>query len=274
MTTISKNPEAYIYYIKELEEAKKKAEEADKLKTAFLANMSHEIRTPMNAILGFSSLLENETLTHEVRKEYLGIIQSSGNQLLKLIEDIIDIAKIEAGEINIETAPVQINHLLKELWLMFSKSIEEKNKAIELYVFCESDYHHFAVLSDYYRLKQVLSNLIGNAVKFTHAGNIDFGYSVFNETIQFYVKDTGIGIPKSMHDKIFDRFRQVGVIQNEGAGLGLSITKGIVKLLGGHIWLTSEEGKGTTFYFTIPYKKVIVSNDEEIMNDQLQLEKI
>lgn len=266
-----KNPEAYIYYIKELEEAKKKAEEADKLKTAFLANMSHEIRTPMNAILGFSSLLEDESLTHEIRKEYLGIIRSSGNQLLKLIEDIIDIAKIEAGEIKIEEAPVNINQLLKELWLMFSKSIEEKNKAVELYVYCEHDYQDFIVLNDYYRLKQVLSNLIGNAIKFTRVGSIEFGYSVTNNFIQFYVKDTGIGIPQVMHDKIFDRFRQVGIIQNEGAGLGLSITKGIVKLLGGQIWVTSEEGKGSSFYFTIPYKKVIVPNDDIIIKDFIQL---
>ena len=257
-----KYPGSYISYIKDLELAKKKAEEADKLKSAFLANMSHEIRTPMNAILGFTHLLANDdTLAVEIRKEYIGIIQSSGNYLMKLIEDIIDLAKIEAGELKITEEPVNIDVIFKELNSIFLKNIEAKLKPIELNYYNDLDYDQLVFLCDNHRLKQVLINLLGNAVKFTNNGSIEFGYAVFGDFVQFYVKDTGIGIPKDMREKIFDRFCQIDNVRYDGAGLGLAITKSLVNKLGGHIWFISEAGRGSTFYFTIPYKKIIVNED-------------
>lgn len=247
--------ENYMDYIGELQEARRKAEESDKLKSAFLANMSHEIRTPMNAIIGFSNLLADDTLEPHKRNEYIGIIQSSGSHLLKLIEDIIDVAKIESGEIKISSGPVAINQMLDELQAIFADRIEKENKSIELRVHKDIDDINLAIFADQLRLRQVLVNLIGNAVKFTNSGFIDFGFSIFGKRIQFFVKDTGIGIPSSLHDKIFERFSQIDTTRFGGAGLGLTITKNIVQLMGGRIWLSSEEGKGSTFYFTLPFRQ-------------------
>ena len=254
-------------YIHELEEARHKAEESDRLKSSFLANMSHEIRTPMNAILGFSNLLSANDLPQKAKSEYLGYIKSSGTHLLKLIDDIIDVAKIEAGELKINSKPCDINGLLDELKAVFENVISNNHKSIELEFNKSINDNEFSLITDEIRLKQILTNLIGNAIKFTNTGKIEVGYDAYGRYLQFYVRDTGIGIPQSLHDKIFERFSQVNTTSFGGTGLGLTITKNLVQLLGGKIWLTSEEGKGSTFFFIIPFdlhfenKKTLINHE-------------
>jgi len=243
-----------------LMKAKERAELSDKLKSAFLANMSHELRSPMNAIIGFSDLLLNSNLTEEEKNEYLTYINSNGKSLLNLINDIIDIAKIEVGQIKINKTVCKINEVIKELKLNYVAECKIKNK-INLEIQSENgvDDSEFAVNTDPYRLRQILRNLIGNALKFTDTGFIRFGYQLKNGLIEFFVKDTGIGISKNKLKVIFERFGQDerGFDRNiSGAGLGLAISKNLVKLLGGQIWVESEIGEGTTFYFTIPDEKI------------------
>ena len=238
--------------------AKEKAEEADRLKSAFLANMSHEIRTPMNAIIGFVDLLNKPDLSAEKRKEFLDIINNNCDILLKLIDDIIDIAKIEANQISIEIAECNLDILFLELFTYYEDSKTRKRKEhIELRLKKPEGVHENTILTEPVRLRQVLSNLISNALKFTDSGFIELGYTLKNSKIlQFYVKDTGIGIQKELQDLIFDRFRQADDSSTKkisGAGLGLALSKGLVKLLGGEIWVESTPGKGSTFYFTLPY---------------------
>jgi PAS domain S-box-containing protein len=241
--------------ITELVEAKEKAVESDKLKTAFLANMSHEIRTPMNGILGFAELLKDPDLKIDDQHKYLSVIEQSGIRLLNLINDIIDISKIEAGQIDLSIQPADINQLidseyqffkaeaeLKDLRLLFSKGLPDE-KAI--------------ILTDKLRLNQILTNLIKNSIKFTQNGEIEFGYQLKGTFLEFFVRDEGIGISNEMKDKIFERFHQGDLSlkrRYEGAGLGLSISKAFIDMLGGQIWVQADEGKGSTFYFTIPYK--------------------
>ncbi len=248
---------------KKLEEnlrlAKEKAEESDRLKSAFLANMSHEIRTPMNGIIGFADLLGKENLTVEKRDKYIKVIKNSAAQLLQIINDVLDISKIEAGLMTITPAMFNVNALMDELKLIFEQQLTEKNKSIMLVKLkCkkELDDDKANIYSDRFRIQQVLSNLLSNAIKFTEKGSIEFGYSLQNNQILFYVKDTGIGIDSEHQQVIFERFRQVDIETSRkygGTGLGLSIAKGLVELLGGSIWLESELGKGSTFYFSIPY---------------------
>jgi len=244
-----------------LKNAKNKAEEADILKSAFLANMSHEIRTPLNAILGFSRLLTNPEIPNNQRQEYSEYITNSANNLLNLIRDIVDISKIEAGKMIIEKSRCQVNKILKELKFTFEK---EKNRQlknqIEIILKKSNEDEEFAIYTDPYRFHQILVNLIGNALKFTETGYIEFGY-IFQDdlNIQFYVKDTGIGIPDDKIDLIFSRFGQIidNKIKNPGGtGLGLSITKHLISRLGGKIWVESTIDKGTKFTFTLPYEKV------------------
>jgi len=222
--------------------------------------MSHELRSPMNAIIGFSDLLLNSNLTEEEKNEYLTYINSNGKSLLNLINDIIDIAKIEVGQIKINKTVCKINEVIKELKLNYVAECKIKNK-INLEIQSENgvDDSEFAVNTDPYRLRQILRNLIGNALKFTDTGFIRFGYQLKNGLIEFFVKDTGIGISKNKLKVIFERFGQDerGFDRNiSGAGLGLAISKNLVKLLGGQIWVESEIGEGTTFYFTIPDEKI------------------
>jgi PAS domain S-box-containing protein len=250
--------------ISELEKAREKAEESDKLKSAFLANMSHEIRTPMNAIIGFSNLLNEREVNEITKKEYLHYIKSSGQHLLKLIDDIIDIAKIEAGELKIQKTPFNLNDLMNELQKWFVQIKQGVNKDIDIIFTSENTNPELNIITDSVRLRQVLSNIIGNAVKFTNSGYVEFGYDIFDNTIQFFVKDTGVGIPKHLHEAIFDRFHQVDYIKFKGTGLGLTITKNLIQILGGRIWLISEEGKGSTFFFTIPFEKSKTKNIMEI----------
>ncbi|MBU1719192.1 MAG: PAS domain S-box protein [Bacteroidetes bacterium] len=242
----------------ETRKAKEKAEEADKLKSAFLANMSHEIRTPMNAIIGFSELMAEDGLTDDQRKQYSQIVNNNGEILLTLIDDIIDISKIEAGQLDFENIVFDLNSALRDLEMSFESIRRRKAKEhISLSLVVPDITRPFHFISDPNRLKQVLTNLIGNAIKFTEKGGVEFGYRSSEEGILFYVHDTGIGIPSSEFESIFNRFTQVDLSltrRYEGTGLGLSISKAIVEMLGGKIWLESEVDKGTTFYFTITYQ--------------------
>jgi signal transduction histidine kinase/CheY-like chemotaxis protein/HPt (histidine-containing phosphotransfer) domain-containing protein len=244
-----------------LKRAKEKAEESDVLKSAFLANMSHEIRTPLNAILGFSRLLTNPDIENNQRKEYSEYITSSANNLLNLIRDIIDVSKIEAGKISLEKSKCLVNKTLKELKFTFEKEKNSQSKQhIDIRLNAPLNDDNFSIYTDPYRFHQILVNLIGNALKFIETGFIEFGYVIHNKSLlQFYVKDTGIGIPEDKIDLIFSRFGQIidNKIKNPGGtGLGLSITKHLVERLGGQIWVESEQEVGTTFYFTLPFEQV------------------
>ena len=254
----------------ELLMAKEKAEESDRLKTAFLANLSHEIRTPLNAIMGFSSLLSPDLETEEL-KSYISIINNGGKQLLNIINDIIDIAKIESNQINISFSECRINKQLKEIYNANKELISEiKGDSIEISLHLDNKDDDFTLITDPTRFNQIVSNLVNNAIKFTEAGKIEFGYSINsklanNDEILFFVKDNGIGIPKEKQELIFERFRQVDDSFNKkygGTGLGLAITKSLVDSLGGRIWVESETGKGSTFYFTLPGKIVHFTSEE------------
>jgi two-component system, sensor histidine kinase and response regulator len=256
-----------------LRESKERAEESDRLKTAFLANMSHEIRTPMNGIIGFSNLMRNSELTEEERGDFLNHIISCGNTLLNLIDDIIDISKIEAGQIKIRIAESNINAILEELFDSFKASrLKEGKEHIKLVRKVGLTSAESVTLTDPFRLRQIVSNLIGNAFKFTLEGFIEFGYTLeATDNLLFYVKDTGVGIPKDKQQLIFERFGQVldsnFYINQKGTGLGLAISSNLVKLLGGKMWVVSELGKGSTFYFTLPYNHIEnQTNSEELVN--------
>ena len=256
----------------ELIHAKEKAEESDKLKSAFLANMSHEIRTPLNTILGFSEFLSDTSFPQEKINEFIKIIKASGFQLLSVISDVIDISTIESGQINIESEVISINDLSNEIYISYKKIIDA-NK-INFKFMCEQPNAVIEIKSDRNRIKQILCNLINNAIKFTKEGEIEFGYKLKEKYIEFYVKDTGIGIVLENQAFIFDRFRQVAPKNKQivgGNGLCLSISKALVEKLGGFITVTSDLGFGSTFKFTIPYIKGIKSNENlkpKIESDQ------
>ncbi|MBN1637662.1 MAG: PAS domain S-box protein [Ignavibacteriales bacterium] len=247
--------------------AKVKAEESDRLKTAFLHNVSHEIRTPLNAIVGFSGFLNNPDLSAEKRKNFTDIILQSSDQLLSIIDDIIRIASIESGQEIIQENEININlicNLLKEQFL--PQSIN-KNITFNLKTILPDD--EAIIITDSTKIIQILTNLIVNALKFTQQGYITFGYMVKDSHLEFYVEDSGIGIPLNMQDEIFKRFRQVETTDTRnfgGSGLGLSISKAYVEMLGGKMRLTSELNKGSVFYFTIPYKKVNLKKLPDIPN--------
>jgi PAS domain S-box-containing protein len=238
--------------------AKEKAEESDKLKTAFLANMSHEIRTPMNGILGFAELLDDNTLSPERRREFTSIISNSSKQLLTVINDIIDISKIESGLLKISNVHFNLNKLMREVLTTFHNLNARAGKSHIKLVF-ENGFSddNSNIFCDDMRISQVLNNLIGNALKFTNSGFVKFGYRQQNDLLLFFVQDTGKGIAGEKQQFIFERFRQVEESNTRrfgGTGLGLSISKGLVELMGGNIWVVSEENKGSTFYFTLPVK--------------------
>jgi two-component system sensor histidine kinase/response regulator len=237
--------------------AKEKAEENDRLKTAFLHNVSHEIRTPMNGIIGFSTLLNEPDLKETERRQYTDIIYQNSVQLLSIINDIVDIANVESGQAKINLSAFKLNTALKNLYEQFSMSGKENNVTITLETALPDD--DSTIISDHTKLVQIISNLINNAIKFTSNGQIDFGYVIKDNFLEFHVNDTGIGIQPEYHSRIFDRFFQVDSTvsrQYSGTGLGLSICKGYIELLGGDIRVESEPGKGTLFLFTIPYQIV------------------
>lgn len=235
-------------------EEQKKAEESDRLKSAFLANMSHEIRTPMNAIIGFSELLEDEEQTSEDKSVFIKLISKNGETLLNLINDIIDISKIEANLLSVRKRPVNFNQFMNEIEdhyieLLASKKEKEIQFGILNLVDPKAD-----IFTDEIRLKQVLDNLIGNAIKFTQSGSIILEVKMIDKLLHFSIKDTGIGIPAHQQQSIFERFMQADQGQNMnfgGTGLGLAISKNLIELLGGKIHVKSESGKGSTFYFYI-----------------------
>ncbi|BAX78423.1 PocR ligand-binding domain-containing protein [Labilibaculum antarcticum] len=240
----------------ELIKAKEKAEESDKLKTAFLANMSHEIRTPMNGILGFADLLKSPGLTGDKQKKYIEIIEQSGNRMLTIISDLIDISRIETGQVEVIEEDFEINQLLEDL-LVFFKPVA-KRRGLLLTQESELRKSDSRIVTDKTKLTQILTNLIGNALKFTKEGQINFGYAIQNDLLQFYVRDTGVGISTDFQQKIFVRFVQENLTPanaSDGSGLGLAISKAYIEKLGGRIWVESEQGEGSTFYFNLPFKK-------------------
>jgi len=243
---------------KDLITAKEKAEESDRLKSAFLANMSHEIRTPLNSILGFSDLLTESDLDPLMRSEFADLINSSGNNLLAIINDVLDISKIEAGQIFLNELPLNALKVISEIQKEYSYKANVKN--IELRLATGIPHNDIILVSDEMRIKQVLINFVGNALKFTEKGYIEIGVQMTNDSVLFHVKDTGIGIAKEFHNKVFDRFRQVEASPSRkygGNGLGLAITKNLAELLGGKIWLDSVPNKGSTFYFALPHSLLI-----------------
>jgi len=263
---------------KDLEEQKNKAEKSDKLKSIFLANMSHEIRTPMNSIIGFSSLLMNNGHSKTQTKQYLDIINKNGEQLLKLLSDIIDLSKLEVSELKLDKSEFHISELMGDIYNSFSVNEELKNKKIK-FVLDKSFDLNCTLLSDRYRIKQILNNLISNAIKFTDSGTITFGcYFTKTNILKCYVKDTGTGIENKHQKEIFNRFVQVNRNEHyrkEGTGLGLSITKGLIKLLGGNISVKSIKGKGSIFYFTIPIIKTTkIEKENEIIKTKYNFKGI
>jgi signal transduction histidine kinase len=241
-----------LFIKKEFIRQKENAIKSDKLKSAFLANMSHEIRTPMNAIVGFSELLGNESGS-ENKQQYISIIQNSSYNLLRLINDIIDLSKIEAGDLEIKYSDVNIRDLFVELKDLYSLDLIKREKSgVSISFILNGD---LIFQSDPLRLKQVLSNLINNAVKFTSQGAITFGCEKTGRELIFSVSDTGTGIPEEDQKKVFDRFTKFNYqgMNTEGSGIGLSIADKFINLLGGRIWFNSTVEKGTNFFFSLPF---------------------
>jgi len=237
----------------ELMIAKERAEESDKLKTAFLQNMSHEIRTPLNGIIGFSELLNAEDVSKQEVREFTNMICLSSKRLLEIINNVLYISKIQTHQIIIEQESILINSLLMDFLNQFFPLANAKDLTINYHKNIDCN---IIIYTDEAKFKQIITNLLNNAIKFTKSGTIDFGFEIKDKIIEFYVKDSGIGIPEVLFDKIFEKFIQAehSMAKNyEGAGLGLPISKGLVELLGGRIWLESEVDKGSTFFFTLPY---------------------
>jgi signal transduction histidine kinase len=238
----------------ELTKAKERAEESDRLKSAFLANMSHEIRTPMNGILGFAELLGDHDLSNEKQQYYISIIEGSGKRMLNIINDIIDISKIESGLMNVNTSSVNVNEQTGYIYTFLKPEVEKRG--IKLYIKNGLADGLSFIDSDSEKIYAILLNLVKNAIKFTKTGFVEFGYEKKANWLEFYVKDTGIGIPINKQKSIFERFIQAdssNIKAFDGTGLGLSISKSYTEMLGGTMWLVSEESVGSTFYFTIPY---------------------
>lgn len=240
---------------KELKKARDEAERASMMKSAYLANMSHEIRTPMNGILGFAQLLKQNNFSEEKKKEFIDIINDNGKLLLSLIDDIIDLAKIEAGQLRVVKTWFNINELLTRLNITYQLNKTTRRKEnINLFLKLPPGKDNLMIFSDEKRLEQVLSNLLDNALKFTEEGYIEFGFNCSEDNIIFHVKDSGIGMSPGQAREIFERFNQGDISPSKygGAGLGLSICKAIVGLLHGKIWVESELTSGSVFYISLP----------------------
>ncbi len=244
----------------QLENSKQKAEESDKLKTAFLANLSHEIRTPMNGILGFAELLKDQDLSQQEIGYYVNIIEQSGKRMLNIINDLVNISKIEANQIVIDNQNTNINEVLDEVCDFFLPQATQKGITLS----CEKHPKLIEreILIDKIKLQQILSNLVNNALKFTKEGYIHLQITFENSFIIFIIKDTGTGIPPGKEDIIFERFRQADeshLKETEGSGLGLSIAKSFIEKMGGEIWVKSEYGKGSEFFVKLPYVPVLLN---------------
>ncbi len=267
----------------ELVKAKEKAEESDRLKSAFLANMSHEIRTPMNGILGFTNLLQKPNLSGEEQQKYIDIIQKSGSRMLNTVNDIIDISRIESGLVELSLLEVNIYEQLNYLYSFFKP--EAAKKGLQLILNCDRNDTNNKVVTDIDKFTSIVTNLIKNAIKFTNQGTIELGYQVLKENgisqFEFYVKDSGVGIPKERQHAIFDRFVQADIDDKkavQGSGLGLAISQAYAKMLGGKLWVESVEGVGSTFYFTIECRsavapKLVKSNDVSIPKEDIDRKK-
>ncbi len=242
-------------------EAKEKAEKSDAMKSAFLANLSHEIRTPMNGVIGFAKLLKKKDLVEKKRQDYANIVLKSSERIMNILGDLIHMSKIEAGQVSLDPKPFNLNKLMDETCLFFSQEAERK----KLIFSCSKSMKdtEAMVVADKTKIEQILYNLLKNAFKFTCEGAINFGYTVADGHIRFSVEDTGRGIPAEMQESVFERFKKVGespVAEEDGSGLGLAISKSFTDLMNGRIWVESEPGSGSTFYFSIPY----VSMDSEV----------
>ncbi len=240
-----------------LMKARKEAEKADKLKSAFLANLSHEIRTPLNGILGFTQFLKQKDHSLEKQHKYLDIIQANGNQLLMLINDIIDISMIECNQLRIKYKTFSLNKLLNQQKINFEHQLKQSGSKLKINCSPGLPNGDDGFYCDDLRLTQILNNLVGNAIKFTQEGIIEFGYTAEKKNLTFFVSDTGIGIEAEQQKEIFERFRQADESMTRnygGTGLGLSICRGLIQILGGDIWVKSKPGEGSIFYFSLPVK--------------------
>jgi PAS domain S-box-containing protein len=267
MVALIENITAQKEFEQQLIRSKNKAEESDRLKSAFLANMSHEIRTPMNAILGFSDLLSSNEYDESEKIEFINMIKSSGKLLLNLINDIIDISKIEAGELKIQKSLFQLDTILDDTYNTFKQQLEQSGKKnVQLILNHREELNQVKITTDKLRLQQILTNLLSNALKFTNAGEVEFGALLIDDQFEFYVRDSGIGIPESKLEVIFERFRQADDSHTRlygGTGLGLAITRNLTELLGGHIWAESVQNRGTVFYFTLPANDIVKNIDNK-----------
>ena len=243
---------------KKLRKAEEKAKENEALKSAFLSNMSHEIRTPLNAILGFSSLLNRENISIEQRKKYVDLIQLGGSRLLRILSDVADMSKLDTKQFSLIYDSCNLNTLIRNLVAQFKLTADQVHNHMDV-DFGLSD-SESELLTDETRLMQIFSNLIVNALRYTKNGTITIGYVLEGDTLQLFVKDTGIGIAKKHHKTIFDRFVQVKNTNSSGTGLGLSIIKEIIELMAGEIWVESAKGQGAEFYFNLPYLKGLNAN--------------
>lgn len=255
----------------DLKQAKLTAEESDMLKSNFLANMSHEIRTPMNGILGFAQILQQDEFDRDQQLRYLDIIHQNGTVLINLIEDIIDTSKIEVGQLTFTKKNTNLDDLMFDLYTFFNEvKFKQEKDHITLRLLNLNDDENNLLFTDGHRLHQILSNLISNSLKFTLEGVVEFGYvnDVDQKEIVFFVRDSGIGIPEDKQGIIFEKFRQIEAGSTRkygGTGIGLFISKRIVDLLGGSIWVESEEGKGSTFKFSLPYEEVTETEDDAVI---------
>jgi len=244
----------------ELHVNREKAGESDRLKSAFLCNMSHEIRTPLHAIMGFCGLIANSAISEGEKVKYANVINRNVDSMLELVNDIFDIAQVEAGITHVEDEPVKVNELLGSVqtWLNMEKDNAGK-EYLQVKVIRGNKDNDFVIYSDGYKLRRTLNNLAGNALKYSTEGFIEIGYRFGSgNMVEFFVKDEGIGFSKDKLDIIFQRFRQLDESQTRqygGLGLGLTVAQRFVELLGGTMWADSEPGKGSTFWFAIPYRK-------------------
>lgn len=252
-------------YIKEVENARAMSEESNQLKTAFLANLSHEVRTPMNVMLGFAELLKSEGLSHEERVDFIDIINQNGMQLLKIMDNLIDISKFQSRKSLDQPRPLGLNDLLDRFYVQYNDYLRMVQKPVKLHLVKALPDGDDVVMADYEGVTKVLNQLLDNAVKFTADGEIKCGYRFEGNSVCFFVSDTGIGVPEGMDEKIFELFRQVDLRQSRdfgGNGLGLAIARKFTELMGGSIWLDRTVDRGACFCFKIPMVKA--SSDRHI----------